>query len=275
MYKAKVYQIMIGAPSDIKEEIKMARDVIYHWNDLHSERNSIVLIPLHWSINSHPLIGNRPQEILNEQLVGKSDLLICVFGTRIGTPTGEALSGTIEEINEHLKAGKDVMMFFKQTLDSISSLDPSQLQKLNEFKNSIKNKALLVDYENTNVFESLLFDKLQLYINNHWLKEQQTEEKVLKPTIDSLTDFDKERLTKWGEGDGEVWISDTADGRTIQIGESYYDVKNGKEKAEWAVFLDKMTEIGFAKIERYDMYDNPIYALTKKGYDYIDWLGTF
>lgn len=266
MYNAKVYRVMIGAPSDIKEEIQMVHDAIYRWNALHSECSKIVLLPLHWSINSHPLAGNRPQEILNEQLVGKSDLLICVFGTRIGTPTGEAFSGTIEEINEHLKAGKDVMMFFKQTLDSISSLDPSQLQKLNEFKNSIKNKALLVDYQNTNVFESLLFDKLQLYINNHWLKEQQTEEKVLKPTIYSLTDFDKERLTKWSEGDREVWISDTADGRTIQIGESEYDIKDSKEEAEWDDFFDKMTEIGFAKIERYDMYGNPVYALTKKGY---------
>ena len=267
---------MIGAPSDIKEEIQMARDVIYHWDDLHSERNSIVLIPLHWSINSHPSTGYRPQEVLNEQLVEKSDLLISVFGIRIGTPTGTAESGTIEEIEEHLKANKDVMIFFKQAVDDISLLDRSQFEKLNKFKDSIKDKALWENYHHPEEFKSLLYDKLQLYINNHWLKEQQAEEKVLKPTIDSLTDFDKERLVKWGKGDGEVWISDTADDRTIQIGESYYDVKNGKEKAEWAAFLDKMTEIGFAKIERHDEYNNlTIYVLTKKGYDYIERSGTF
>lgn len=274
MYKAKVYRVMIGAPSDIKNEIQVAFDTIYRWNALYSECSKIVLLPLHWSINSHPSVGNRPQEILNEQLVEKSDLLISVFGIRIGTPTGAAESGTIEEINEHLKAGKDVMIFFKQTVDNISSLDFLQFQKLNDFKNSIKDEALLFDYQQTNAFGSLLFEKLQLYIINHWLKEQQTEENVLKPTMDSLTDFDKERLTKWSEGDGEVWISDTADGRTIQIGESEHDVLNGKEQAEWDAFFERMIEIGFAKIEQYDEFNNPVYVLTKKGYDYIEQLST-
>ena len=269
MYNANVYQIMIGAPSDIIEEIQMACETINRWNTLNSEQYKIVLLPLHWSINSYPSAGNRPQHFLNQQLVEKSDLLICIFGTRIGTPTGKDISGTVEEFKEHVKVGKNVMMFFKNTAENVSSLDPQQLQQLNEFKQSIKESVLWWDYQKAENFKDLLFSKLQLYINDNWLSEKQLRDNVSKTIIDSLTNFDKERLAKWSEGDGEVWISDTMDGRTILIGESEYEVSSGKEKAEWDDFFQRMRNIDFAQIDRYDNYGNPIYALTKKGYDYI------
>lgn len=269
MYNANVYQIMIGAPSDIIEEIQMACETINRWNALNSEQYKIVLLPLHWSINSYPSAGNRPQHFLNQQLVEKSDLLICIFGTRIGTPTGKDISGTVEEFKEHVKVGKNVMMFFKNTAENVSSLDPQQLQQLNEFKQSIKESVLWWDYQKAENFKDLLFSKLQLYINDNWLSEKQLRDNVSKTIIDSLTNFDKERLAKWSEGDGEVWISDTMDGRTILIGESEYEVSSGKEKAEWDDFFQRMRNIDFAQIDRYDNYGNPIYTLTKKGYDYI------
>lgn len=274
MYNANVYQIMIGAPSDIIEEIQMACETINRWNTLNSEQYKIVLLPLHWSINSYPSAGNRPQHFLNQQLVEKSDLLICIFGTRIGTPTGKDISGTVEEFKEHVKVGKNVMMFFKNTAENVSSLDPQQLQQLNEFKQSIKESVLWWDYQKAENFKDLLFSKLQLYINDNWLSEKQLRDNVSKTIIDSLTNFDKERLAKWSEGDGEVWISDTMDGRTIQIGESEYEVSSGKEKAEWDDFFQRMRNIDFAQIDRYDNYGNPIYTLTKKGYDYIGQLSS-
>ena len=274
MYNANVYQIMIGAPSDIIEEIQMACETINRWNALNSEQYKIVLLPLHWSINSYPSAGNRPQHFLNQQLVEKSDLLICIFGTRIGTPTGKDISGTVEEFKEHVKVGKNVMMFFKNTAENVSSLDPQQLQQLNEFKQSIKESVLWWDYQKAENFKDLLFSKLQLYINNNWLSEKQLRDNVSKTIIDSLTNFDKERLAKWSEGDGEVWISDTMDGRTILIGESEYEVSSGKEKAEWDDFFQRMRNIDFAQIDRYDNYGNPIYTLTKKGYDYIGQLSS-
>ena len=274
MYNANVYQIMIGAPSDIIEEIQMACETINRWNTLNSEQYKIVLLPLHWSINSYPLAANRPQHILNKQLVERSDLLICIFGTRIGTPTGKDISGTVEEFKEHVKVGKNVMMFFKNTAENVSSLDPQQLQQLNEFKQSIKESVLWWDYQKAENFKDLLFSKLQLYINDNWLSEKQLRDNVSKTIIDSLTNFDKERLAKWSEGDGEVWISDTMDGRTILIGESEYEVSSGKEKAEWDDFFQRMRNIDFAQIDRYDNYGNPIYTLTKKGYDYIGQLSS-
>lgn len=165
---ARVYRIMIGAPSDIKEEVQIAEDVINEWNYVHTELHHKVLLPLHWSISAYPNSGKHPQKIINEQVVDKSDLLICIFGSKLGTPTDTDISGSVEEINEHLKAGKDVMIFFRKNLEIESLDDMQQVEKLLKFKESIKGNALFEEYEK-NSFKSILSQKLQLFLNNTWL----------------------------------------------------------------------------------------------------------
>lgn len=165
---ARVYRIMIGAPSDIKEEVQIAKDVINEGNYVHTELHHKVLLPLHWSISAYPNSGKHPQKIINEQVVDKSDLLICIFGSKLGTPTDTDISGSVEEINEHLKAGKDVMIFFRKNLEIESLDDMQQVEKLLKFKESIKGNALFEEYEK-NSFKSILSQKLQLFLNNTWL----------------------------------------------------------------------------------------------------------
>lgn len=104
MYLAKVYKVMIGAPSDIQEEIQMAKNVIQKWNSINSEFRRRVLLPLHWSDNAYPETGIHPQKSINRMVVEKSDLLICIFCSRLGSPTDTHNSGSIEEIDEHIKA---------------------------------------------------------------------------------------------------------------------------------------------------------------------------
>ena len=159
---------MIGAPSDIKEEVQIAKDVINEWNYVHTELHHKVLLPLHWSISAYPNSGKHPQKIINEQVVDKSDLLICIFGSKLGTPTDTDISGSVEEINEHLKAGKDVMIFFRKNLEIESLDDMQQVEKLLKFKESIKGNALFEEYEK-NSFNSILSQKLQLFLNNTWI----------------------------------------------------------------------------------------------------------
>ena len=164
MYKAKVYKVMVGAPSDIEGEISIVRGILQQWNLLHSETQNIVLLPLHWSSDAFPLFGKHPQKIINDQVVAKSDIMICIFGGRVGSPTDSYESGTIEEINEHLKAGKQVMIYFKKKVGNNSS---EQLVKLNAFKDSIKGDALFWEYTDESVFKDICSNHLQLYINNY------------------------------------------------------------------------------------------------------------
>src|SRR3990172_1493833 len=110
--QATVYRVLIASPSDVLSERKAISEVLYAWNALNSVAMNIVLLPVMWETHSAPEMGGRPQEIINKQLVRDCDFLIGTFWTRIGTHTGVAESGTVEEIREFLKAGKPVMLYF-------------------------------------------------------------------------------------------------------------------------------------------------------------------
>jgi hypothetical protein len=87
----------------------------------------------------------------------------------------------------------------------------------------------------------------------------------------SLSDSDKEHLKKWADcEDGECWITETMDGTFIQIGEEEFCVNSGREKAEWDNFFERLIELGFAAIDRYNSDGSPIYKLKKSAYDYVE-----
>src|SRR5580658_3645242 len=105
-YDARVVKVMIASPGDVSAERQLARDVFYEWNSIHSEDRGLVLLPIGWETHSTPEMGDRPQAIINRQVLADCDLLVAMFWTRIGSPTGTSVSGTVEEIEEHRRLGK-------------------------------------------------------------------------------------------------------------------------------------------------------------------------
>jgi len=59
-----------------------------------------------WTEHAVAEFGERPQAILNNQIVEEADLAVALFHDRLGTPTGEAESGTAEEIKVLVGRGK-------------------------------------------------------------------------------------------------------------------------------------------------------------------------
>ena len=111
-YDAKVVEIMIACPSDVAAERDIVRDVIAAWNAIHARDRTVVLLPVSWDTHSSPELAGRPQQMINERLLANVDILIGIFWTRVGTPTGKAISGSVEEIEGHHKKGKPVMLYF-------------------------------------------------------------------------------------------------------------------------------------------------------------------
>ena len=275
MFQADVYKIMIGAPSDIIEEVDIAINVINHWNYLNSEIQKVVCLPLHWSISSYPEVGRHPQKVINNQVVSKSDLLICVFGSKLGTPTDDYASGSVEEIEEHIKKGKPVMIFFKRVLD-INNCDIEQLTRLRKFKESIGDKALYVDYNDATDFGKILTDKLILCINSIFIKDKVVinglEWEEIGDNI-NLSDFDKERLKAWTSVDNPDFFQVHFEGGGCIYGlgaVNQYQVKNSKEKIEWDSFFEKLLSLELIKIKGYDKNNNPIYQLKIDAYKYVE-----
>ena len=123
-----IFRALVASPSDCIHERRLIPEVIAEWNAVHSLSNAAVIEPVLWETHSRPDLGGRPQGIINKQLVANCDLLVGAFWTRLGTPTGEAVSGTAEEIEQFRGAGKPVLLYFSGTqLVPRTELHPSFL----------------------------------------------------------------------------------------------------------------------------------------------------
>lgn len=109
-------------------------------------------------------MGDRGQGLVNKQVLKDCDLLIGVFWTRLGTPTGVASSGTVEEIREHMAAGKPTMLYFSDAPIEPGRVDPVQYEQLQRFRDECKNCGLVETYKNYRQFETKLSRQLHLTI---------------------------------------------------------------------------------------------------------------
>ena len=150
-YEARSLKVMIASPGDVSAD-QTVRDVLTEWNHIHSEDRGLVLMPIGWETHSSPTMGDRPQAIINKQILGNCDLLVAVFWTRIGSPTGVAVSGTVEEIQEHLNAGKPAMIYFSSAPVRPDSVDEKQYAALKEFKQECYKKGLVESYDTLGEF---------------------------------------------------------------------------------------------------------------------------
>ncbi|MFD1676018.1 hypothetical protein [Alicyclobacillus fodiniaquatilis] len=163
-YTATVYRVLVASPSDVTEERAIVPKVIYEWNASHSAEQNVVLLPVKWETHSVPELGDHPQQIINKQLVGNCDILIGAFWTRLGTHTGVAESGTLEEIEEFRQQGKPVALFFSSKEVAPNKVDWPQYQKLLQQKELFKKAGLIGEYSSLEDFEELLTRTLHTFV---------------------------------------------------------------------------------------------------------------
>lgn len=168
---------------------------IQEWNDLNSPERKVVLLPLRWETHTAPEYGARPQEIINRQVVDHCDLVIGVFWTRIGSPTGVADSGTLEEIERVASKGHPAMLYFSQVKKDPNQIDLEQLAKLREFKGKTFPKALVESYNSQIEFRGKLAKQIEIQLRNFVAEESNsnntaglgTREKIEIEFIDPKT----------------------------------------------------------------------------------------
>jgi hypothetical protein len=159
-YEAVVYRILVASPGDVAPERAAVTEVIGAWNALHSADTGAVLLPVLWETHASPEMGDRPQAIINKQLVRDCDLLVGIFWTRIGTHTGVAESGTVEEIEEFLGAGKPVLLYFSSSPVVLDSIDEDQYRRLKEFRDQMEGEGLVDRYTSVAQFRERLMRHL-------------------------------------------------------------------------------------------------------------------
>lgn len=160
--KSETYRVLIASPSDLSEERQAATEAVNEWNAQHAFAESAVLLPVKWETHSMPQAGIRPQEAVNRQLVSRCDMLVGMFWTKIGTSTGVAESGTVEEIDQFIAAGKPALLYFSSRPIDPNKIDLAQHKKLRRFKDATYKKALTGGFNSVDSLrQTLLRDLLR------------------------------------------------------------------------------------------------------------------
>jgi hypothetical protein len=119
-----------------------------------------ILEPVLWETHSRPQLGDRPQALINKQLVESCDILVGASWTRLGTQTGQAESGTAEEIEEFRMAGKPVLLYFSSAPVVLDNVDKDQYERLREYRDKMKAAGLISSYDEIAGFRELLLRHL-------------------------------------------------------------------------------------------------------------------
>lgn len=157
------FDLLISCPSDVKKELELIKEVVETFNRTIGAVNNARMELRHWSTDSYPEPGDSPQNILNKQFVFSCDAAVAVFWTRFGTPTDEYGSGTEEEIEELIKSGKQVFLYFSDCPTNPSTIDHDQYKKILAFREKYKNKGLYWPYSNMDDFKRDFLNHLSLY----------------------------------------------------------------------------------------------------------------
>jgi len=287
-YQATVIPVMIASPGDVSEERNLIRDVLHELNDIRSVQSNAVLLPVGWETHSSPDLGGRAQEQINVKVLDKCDLLVGVFWTRIGTPTGQAESGTAEEIRKHVQAGKPAMVYFSTAPVAPDMLDVDQYKALQAFKGWCENQGLIEQYDNLSSFSEKFRRHIQIVLrDNEYLKQILNQEQPISNPVTKAFDENLASVGFWGtsahqlseqaiellreatkDKSGTIISMRYLSGQAIQTNSiNFTDSADRRSVARWEAALQQLVDFEFVA----DIgYKGEIFEVTDKGYTFAD-----
>lgn len=272
-YQASVLGVMIASPGDVDIERHRIRSILHEINDLHAAESRIILLPVGWETHSAPDLAGRAQEIINEQVLNKCDILVGVFWTRLGTPTGESESGTVEEIKRHVESGKPAMIYFSQTPVKPDKFEHRQWDALQNFKAWCMEKGLIVTYADIEDFaekfrrQILILLRENKYINeiipvsNQAFDGRSTQSVTLSEEAGRL-------LLEASNGDGFIMNLPYLGGQSIKANnKEFITSKERRHVARWEAALQELENLGLIQDRG---YKREVFELTARGYEAAD-----
>lgn len=273
-YRADVYRVMIASPSDVSTERQITRGVIHEWNSVHSVDRSMVLMPIGWETHASPDMGDRAQAIINRTVLADCDLLVAMFWTRLGSPTREAPSGTVEEIEEHLAAGKPAMLYFSSAPVRPESINREQYEALIAFKNSCKQRGLVEEYENLTEFREKFARQLAQTVIRNFLPSDSNliVGPPLPVKIVPAISNDAQKLLSEAVKDphGRIVRMETMGGLYLQTnGREFVEQRTPREEARWEAVLK---ELETQQLIESVSYKREVFQVANEGYRVADLL---
>jgi len=277
-YNARVFKVLIASPSDVASERTIIREVLSEWNIVHSYARRIVLLPIGWETHASPTMGESPQTVINKQILKDCDLLVGVFWTRIGTATEQYPSGTVEEIEEHIKTGRPTMLYFSDAPVHPDSVDALQYAALKKFKDSCKPRGLFETYTDINDFKNKFYRQLQLKVNQDAYFTEKSLASVELPeaisSVPDVPDLSREAQTLLKEAvqdaNGGIMRLPHSGGLFIQTHEKgFVEENNPRSRAVWEGALQELEANGLIAAAN---YKREYFEVTRSGYEIAELL---
>jgi hypothetical protein len=140
-------QVFVASPSDTRPERGSLHAIIEELNLGVADSRGIVLELVEWETHSWPGVGIDPQDVINHQ-IDVPDIVIGIFWKRLGTETGRAPSGSVEEIENALKlraAGHpiEVLVYFNEESYFPQQEELDQVAGVFKFRRQLTGRGLL------------------------------------------------------------------------------------------------------------------------------------
>lgn len=274
MYKADVVSVMIASPGDVLRERQIVRDLLHEYNDLYARANKCVLLPVGWETHSAPDLSGRPQEIINKRVLKDCDILVGIFWTRIGSPTGVEESGTVEEIKRHIEERKPAMVYFSSMPIAPDSVDQKQYDALKSFKQWCMDRGIVQPYDDHADFAAKFRKHIQMVIRDDDLINQgrQAAHEHIELPIQRLEDKIGEEakiiISKSAEAQGQILCMNYIGGRSIQAGrDNLLKDADHRTIAKWEAAIEELEVNGLIVARG---HKREIFELTAKGYEVAD-----
>lgn len=252
-YQATVFEVMIASPGDVSEERAIVRETLFEWNVVNASLRRAVVLPRGWETHSVPTMGEPPQTAINKQVLVDADLLVGVFWTRIGTATESYASGSVEEIEEHIKVGKPAMLYFSNAPVPPDKVDSDQYKALREFRKACEKRALYDTFNSRQEFREKFARHLALKMNdlvaissNTGSEVEQAQPHAHAPELSSTASLLLKEASR--SATGQIYRLGASGGIVVQVnGKSYSGTHGeGKQRAELESALKELVHHGLA-----------------------------
>lgn len=195
--KLKVIKITLCGPSDVDKEIEIARKVIDEWNQKNWETSGWGLKYQHWNTDAIPTMAERGQAAINHQLIDDSEIIVAILWTRLGSPTGLAESGTVEEINRAMARDIHVLPYFSDLEAPQTRLDNDQIEKLAAFRSKMMNAGLPCTFKSRRKFRDMFENHLDATVRK--ILSEKTKTRKPSKTLTTV-----KKISQKAKGDGNI-----------------------------------------------------------------------
>ena len=171
--------LFVSGTSETDSEKAALRRIVEDLNRRLEKTHAVTLRVIGWPDDFRPGVNLDPQAEINRQVGSGFDIYVGILGTRFGTPTPRAGSGTEEEFEDAIARFRTdsrkmrVLVYFKKSTEDPFSIDIGQLEKVRKFRDQLSPRGVVYkDFKDTTEFIALIQNHIYDLIVDEWKQHE-------------------------------------------------------------------------------------------------------